>query len=153
MAPLRRPSSLAILSLDTLQNLIVEILRNDDHIYFEVDALTNEAKETVEENVRQDVLKYIGKMLPGLLISTLITRLTHLTDFKNTHLIIEILFSETIQNLSIELTDTKNINGVELGITRTSEDDIRKTLDSILNVFKKTKEGLEGLQNLTFTDN
>ena len=153
MAPLKQPSSLAILSLDTLQSLIVDILRNDDYIYFEVDVLTNEAKETVEENVRQDVLNYIGKMLPRHLISTLITKLTHLTDFKNTHLIIEILFSETIQNLSIELTDTKNERGVELGITRTSEDDIRKTLDSILNVFKKTKEGFEGLQSLTFTDN
>ena len=102
-----------------------------------------------EENVRQDVLDYVGKTLPGHLISTLITKLTHLTDFKNTQLIIDILFSETIQNLSIELSDTKNVKGVELGITRTSQDDIKKTLDSILNVFKKTKEGFEGLQSLT----
>ena len=152
MAPCKQPSSLATLSLDLLQNLIVEIVRNDDHIFFEVNAVTNEVKETVEESVREDVLEYIGKMLPGQLTSTLIIKLIQLTDFINPHLIIEILFSETINNLFIELTDAKNVKEVELGIKRISEDDIRKTLDSILYVFEKTKKGFEGLQSLIFID-
>ena len=110
MAPRKQPSTLATLSMNLLQNLLVEIVRNDDHIFFEVNDVTNEVKETVEESVREDVLNYIGKMLPGHLTSTLITKLIQLTDFKKPHLIIEILFSETINNLSIELTDNKNVS-------------------------------------------
>ena len=140
MAPYLQPAPLAQLSIEALQNVLFRVIRSRDSVYYEHDENTGQVREILEENVREEVLGYVCDMLPSCLQTKMILNLVRMSELQSPHLVIELLFSEKLQNLTLELTHAgsdfmSKIAAEEGRGARISAEDIAKTLDAFERIF------------------
>ena len=140
MAPFLQPAPLAQLSIEALQNVLFRVIRSRDSVYYEHDEDTGQVREILEENVREEVLGYVCDMLPSCLQTKMILNLVRMSELQSPHLVIELLFSEKLQNLTLELTHAgsdfmSKIAAEEGRGARISAEDIAKTLDAFERIF------------------
>ena len=67
----------------------MKLIGSEESVYYEHNEKTNQVREILEEHVREDILGYVGKILPSYLQTKLITNLVELMEFKTPQLIIE----------------------------------------------------------------
>ena len=60
--------------------------------------------ESLEESVREEVQDYLGRRLPASLQTSLICLLVEEMELKSPQLVIRLLFSERLQQFSLQLT-------------------------------------------------
>ena len=142
MAPYLQPAPLSQLSIEALQNVLFRVIRSRDSVYYEHDEDTGQVREILEENVREEVLGYVSDMLPSCLQTKLILNLVRMSELQSPHLVIQLLFSEKLQDLTLELTHAgsdfmSKIAAEEGRGARISAEDIAKTLDAFERIFSE----------------
>ena len=86
------------------------------------------------------MLGYVSDMLPSCLQTKMILNLVRMSELQSPHLVIQLLFSEKLQNLTLELTHAgsdfmSKIAAEEGRGARISAEDIAKTLDAFERIF------------------
>ena len=99
--------------------------------------------ESLEESVREEVQDYLGRRLPASLQTSLICLLVEEMELKSPQLVIRLLFSERLQQFSLQLTKPssqararRDRDGPSL--LRVSERDISAVLESLEEIFTDT---------------
>jgi len=156
MAPFCQPPSLLTLSRNCIKDTLVTIVNSENNVYYEHDQDTNQVKEILEPDVREEVMNYVTSTLPSNLQTQLICQLIAQTEFKAPQLIIQLLFSERLQDFCLELTNTSNElkdrrNGSS--VSRINEEDISKSLEVLDKIFsKKSPTKFKYLQQFLLID-
>ena len=127
------------LSFDKIRDLLVVVI--SDNIYYEHDEETQELLERLEDSVREEVQDYLGTMLPATLQTRLISLLVEELELKSPHLVVRLLFSERLQQFSLQLTKpcsqsrARRERGGEARLLRVSERDISAVLETLEEIF------------------
>ena len=156
MAPFCKPPSLLTLARNCIKEILVSIVNSENNVYYEHDQETNQVKEILEPEVREEVNDYVSNTLPSTLQTQLISQLIAQTEFKSPQLIIQLLFSERLQDFCLELTNTNNElkdrrNGSS--VSRINEEDISKSLEVLDKIFsKKSPTKFKYLQQFLLID-
>ena len=156
MAPFCQPPSLLTLARNCIKEILVSIVNSENNVYYEHDQETNQVKEILEPEVREEVNDYVSNTLPSTLQTQLISQLIAQTEFKSPQLIIQLLFSERLQDFCLELTNTNNElkdrrNGSS--VSRINEEDISKSLEVLDKIFsKKSPTKFKYLQQFLLID-
>ena len=156
MAPFCQPPSLLTLARNCIKEILVSIVNSENNVYYEHDQETNQVKEILEPEVREEVNDYVSSTLPSTLQTQLISQLIAQTEFKSPQLIIQLLFSERLQDFCLELTNTNNElkdrrNGSS--VSRINEEDISKSLEVLDKIFsKKSPTKFKYLQQFLLID-
>ena len=152
MAPLIQPKSLRDLSSQIIQDVLLKVINSESSVCYEHNEETNKITEILEEHVREEVLEYIGDLLPSNLQSQLMMKLVEQSELKSPHMIIELLFSDRLQSFCLELTNSRRCLNKEKGPTRINEDDIFKTLKSLDKIFSQNQTEFRNLQRFVILD-
>jgi len=156
MAPFCQPPSLLILARNCIKEILVSIVNSENNVYYEHDQETNQVKEILEPEVKEEVNEYVSNTLPSSLQTQLISQLIAQTEFKSPQLIIQLLFSERLQDFCLELTNTNNElkdrrNGGS--VSRINEEDISKSLEVLDKIFSnKSPTKFKYLQQFLLID-
>ena len=156
MAPFCQPPSLLTLARNCIKEILVSIVNSENNVYYEHDQETNQVKEILEPEVREEVNDYVSNTLPSTLQTQLISQLIAQTEFKSPQLIIQLLFSERLQDFCLELTNTNNElkdrrNGSS--VSRINEEDISKSLEVLDKIFsRKSPTKFKYLQQFLLID-